>query len=68
MVGIKKPGVRLNVASPRINGNKTPNNIYPLFNRLKVLLRDMQQGLNYGDVLERISITDKVELNLQEYR
>lgn len=64
LVGIRKPGVRLNVMSPRINGHKSPDNIYPLFNRLKELMKEVQQGLGYMEALKRIGVTDMVGLQL----
>jgi aspartate/methionine/tyrosine aminotransferase len=57
LVGINNLGIRLNIASPRIQGNKTPDNLQPLFSRLTFLLNEMSQGLNYSDVLKRIGIT-----------
>jgi aspartate/methionine/tyrosine aminotransferase len=56
VVGIHHPGVRLNVAAPRIGGNKSPRHLDLLFARLQRLLREARRGLTYHDSLDRIGL------------
>jgi len=61
-IGTNKLGVRINVACPRIGGDKNPDNLIQLFNRLAYLIDEIKMGLTYDKGLKRIGINEKVSV------
>jgi aspartate/methionine/tyrosine aminotransferase len=62
LVGIGEIGVRINIACPRIRGDKNPDNLFTLFERLEYFIREIEAGLTYDDALKRINLNKKVSL------
>ena len=62
IVGIKSIGVRINVACPRVRGNKSQDNLLMLFGRLKSLIEAIEDGLTYKSALDNLKIKRKVSL------
>jgi len=62
-IGTNKLGIRINVACPRIGGDKNPDNLLQLFNRLAYLIDEIKMGLTYDKGLKRIGINEKVNIN-----
>jgi aspartate/methionine/tyrosine aminotransferase len=62
VVGIREIGVRINIACPRIKGDKNPDNLFALFNRLEYFVREIDAGLRYDDAIKRINVNEKVNI------